>query len=67
MRELLKIEFGWGTMNDSDIVDYVPIVISYDDYKYITGHDYQATKEPSEATEASETKEPSETTETKEN
>jgi len=45
MRELLKIEFGWGTMKESDIVDYVPIVISFDDYKYITGHEYQATKE----------------------
>jgi len=44
MRELLKIEFGWGTMKKSDIVDYVPIVISFDDYKYITGQEYQETK-----------------------
>lgn len=45
MREALKIEFGWGTLKASDIVDYVPIVISPDDYKYITGQEYQATKE----------------------
>ena len=45
MREALKIEFGWGTMKESDIVDYVPIVISVEDYKYITGQEYQATKE----------------------
>lgn len=57
MRELLKIEFGWGTMKESDIVDYVPIVISFDDFKYITGHDYQATKENKENEETNETKE----------
>lgn len=44
MRELLKIEFGWGTLKASDIVDYVPIVISVEDYKYITGQEYQETK-----------------------
>jgi len=58
MTELLKMEFGWGTLKASDIVDYVPIVISVDDYKYITGQDYQATKEPDEATEPNEAKEP---------
>ena len=48
MRELLKIEFGWGTMKESDIIGYVPMIVSADDYKYITGQDYQeyqATKE----------------------
>lgn len=45
MTEALKIEFGWGTLKASDIVDYVPIVISVKDYKYITGQEYQATKE----------------------
>ncbi|CAJ2235085.1 hypothetical protein CPR18618_PPKEINIP_00918 [Companilactobacillus paralimentarius] len=45
MTEALKIEFGWGTLKASDIVDYVPIVISPEDYKYITGQEYQATKE----------------------
>lgn len=44
MTELLKMEFGWGTLKASDIVDYVPIVISVEDYKYITGQEYQATK-----------------------
>lgn len=60
MRELLKIQFGWGTMHDSDIVDYVPIVISYDDYKYITGHDYQAPKATNEPDVAKEADEPNE-------
>lgn len=45
MRELLKIEFGWGTMKESDIFDYVPRVISKDDYKYIAGQEYQENKE----------------------
>lgn len=44
MRELLKIEFGWGTMKESDIIGYVPMIISADDYKYITGQEYQETK-----------------------
>lgn len=42
MIELLKMEFGWGTLKASDIVDYVPMIISKDDYKYITGEDYDA-------------------------
>ena len=42
---LLKMEFGWGTLKKEDIIGYVPIVISVDDYKYITGQEYQATKE----------------------
>lgn len=45
MAELLKIEFGWGTMKESDIIGYVPMIISADDYKYITGQEYQATQE----------------------
>ena len=45
MRELLKIEFGWGTLKASDIVDYVPMIISKDNYKYITGQEYQENKE----------------------
>ena len=45
MIEALKIEFGWGTIKASDIVDYVPIVISVKDYKYITGQEYQENKE----------------------
>lgn len=44
MTELLKIEFGWGTLKASDIVDYVPIIISVEDYKYITGQEYQENK-----------------------
>ena len=44
MTEALKIEFGWGTLKASDIVDYVPIVISVEDYKYITGQEYQEVK-----------------------
>lgn len=45
MTELLKMEFGWGTLKASDIVGYVPIVISKDDYKEITGEDYKSDKE----------------------
>ncbi|MFD1418471.1 XkdX family protein [Companilactobacillus keshanensis] len=37
---LLKMEFGWGTLKAADIVGYVPMVISKDDYKDITGKDY---------------------------
>lgn len=44
MTELLKMEIGWGTLKASDIVDYVPIVISVEDYKYITGQEYQEVK-----------------------
>lgn len=40
MIEALKIEFGWGTLKAADIVGYVPMVISKDDYKDITGEDY---------------------------
>lgn len=40
MIELLKMEFGWGTLKAADIVGYVPMVISKDDYKDITGKDY---------------------------
>ncbi|WP_125588555.1 XkdX family protein [Companilactobacillus jidongensis] len=42
MIELLKMEFGWGTLKTTDIVGYVPMVISKDDYKDITGEDYDA-------------------------
>lgn len=45
MTELLKMEFGWGTLKASAIVGYVPIVISEDDYKEITGEDYKSDKE----------------------
>ena len=41
MTELLKMEIGWGTLKASDIVGYVPIVISEADYKEITGQDYK--------------------------
>lgn len=41
MTALLKMEFGWGTLKAEDIVGYVPIVISEDDYKEITGEDYK--------------------------
>lgn len=44
MIELLKMEFGWGTLKAADIVGYVPMVISKDDYKYITGQEYQEIK-----------------------
>lgn len=44
MTELLKMEFGWGTLKATDIVGYVPMIISKDDYKYITGQEYQETK-----------------------
>ncbi|WP_125589796.1 XkdX family protein [Companilactobacillus jidongensis] len=42
MVNLLKMEIGWGTLKAEDIVGYVPIVISKDDYKEITGEDYVA-------------------------
>lgn len=45
MTEVLKIEFGWGTLKASDIVGYVPMIISAEDYKYITGQEYQENKE----------------------
>ncbi|HIY92342.1 MAG TPA: XkdX family protein [Candidatus Companilactobacillus pullicola] len=45
MIEALKIEFGWGTLKATDIVDYVPMIISKDNYKYITGQEYQENKE----------------------
>lgn len=41
MTELLKIEFGWGTMKTSDIVGYVPRVISKEDFKDITGQEFK--------------------------
>ncbi|WP_338213897.1 XkdX family protein [Companilactobacillus muriivasis] len=42
MVNLLKMEIGWGTLKVEDIVSYVPIVISANDYKTITGKDYVA-------------------------
>ncbi|PMD70245.1 XkdX family protein [Companilactobacillus nuruki] len=42
---LLKMEFGWGTLKATDIVGYVPMIISTDDYKDITGQEYQENKE----------------------
>lgn len=41
MVNLLKMEIGWGTLKAEDIESYVPIVISADDYKTITGEDYK--------------------------
>ncbi|GEO64022.1 XkdX family protein [Companilactobacillus nantensis] len=41
MVNLLKMEIGWGTLKAEDIVSYVPIVISKDDYKNITGEDFK--------------------------
>lgn len=41
MVTLLKMEIGWGTLKAEDIVGYVPIVISKDEYKTITGEEYK--------------------------
>ncbi|WP_338231674.1 XkdX family protein [Companilactobacillus muriivasis] len=41
MINLLKMEIGWGTLKAEDIVSYVPIVISAEDYKTITGEEYK--------------------------
>ncbi|MFC6324050.1 XkdX family protein [Companilactobacillus baiquanensis] len=37
---LLKMEFGWGTLKKEDIIGYVPLIISKDDFKDITGEEY---------------------------
>lgn len=41
MTALLKMEFGWGTLKVSDIVGYVPMIISAEDFKDITGQEYK--------------------------
>lgn len=41
MTELLKIEFGWGTLKVNDIIGYVPKVISKEDFKNITGQEFE--------------------------
>lgn len=40
MVSLLKMEFGWGTLKKEDITGYVPLIISKEDFKTITGEEY---------------------------
>ncbi|USQ67639.1 XkdX family protein [Companilactobacillus allii] len=40
MINLLKMEFGWGTLKKEDITGYIPSVISKEDFKAITGDEF---------------------------
>lgn len=55
MLMLLKLEYNWGTLHDTDLQDYVASgILTKENYKKITGSDYTAADQNPAAPEKDE-------------